>query len=99
MTKGHYATGADLFERIRHERFMAGRPALVTNGQDELIVFPPLDRRNQVSVMMRGSDRIQVQRCDLARLGPEADQRATVNSRLVERLIEVTAAELATLDL
>lgn len=98
-TKGHYATGADLFERIRHERFMAGRPVLVTNGQGELIVFPPLDRHNQVSVVMRGIDRVQVQRCDLACAVPEAGQRATVNARLIERLIEVTAAELATLNL
>lgn len=98
-TKSHYATGADLFERIRGERFMAGRPALVTSGQGELIVFPPLDRQNQVSVKMLGSDRVEVRRSELDGARPEFDQPASANARLVERLIEVTAAELANLGL
>lgn len=100
-TKNPYASVSALFERVRDERFTAGRPALVTSGPAQAIVFPPLDRQNQVSFMLHGRNCIRVQRSPLpggARpSGGGAAPRG--NAGLVERLIEATAAELEALDL
>lgn len=100
-TKNSYASAAELFERVRDERFSAGRPALVTSGPFQAIVFPPLDRQSQVSFMMLGMNRIRVQRSPMPLVVGHAGDGASssVNAGLLERLIKVTADELRSLGL
>ena len=40
----------ELYEVIKDRPFSAGRPELVKHGFTPLIVFPPLDRNNQVRI-------------------------------------------------
>ena len=61
-TKEPFADTKALYERIKDERFYAGKPELVKNGLADVIVFPALDSQNQVWVMMFGKHRIQVQK-------------------------------------
>ncbi len=46
--KGDYATLEDLFEAINNIKFEAGIPKLTKHGIRSVIVFPPIDRNNQV---------------------------------------------------
>ena len=46
--KGNYATLADLLEAMKDIRFEAGVPELTKHGIGAVIVFPPVDRNNQV---------------------------------------------------
>ena len=46
--KGNYATLAELFEAMKAVKFEAGAPELTKHGIGSVIVFPPVDRNNQV---------------------------------------------------
>ena len=46
--KGNYATLAELLEAMKGVTFEAGKPELTKHGLGQVIVFPPLDRNNQV---------------------------------------------------
>ena len=46
--KGNYATLADLLEAMRDIQFEAGVPELTKHGIGAVIVFPSVDRNNQV---------------------------------------------------
>ena len=46
--KGNYATLADLLEAMKDIQFEAGVPELTKHGIGAVIVFPPVDRNNQV---------------------------------------------------
>ena len=48
-TKNAY-TIEELYEVIKDKAFTAGKPELVKHGYTPLIVFPPLDRNNQVRI-------------------------------------------------
>ncbi len=46
--KGNYATLEDLFEAMKNIKFEAGVPKLTKHAIHSVIVFPPVDRNNQV---------------------------------------------------
>ena len=46
--KGNYASVEDLLEAMKDVKFEAGVPEITKHGFNTLIVFPPLDRNNQV---------------------------------------------------
>ncbi len=46
--KGNYPSMQELYEAIKDVKFEAGVPELKKHGLNTLIVFPPLDRNNQV---------------------------------------------------
>lgn len=46
--KGNYATLAELLEAMKTVTFEAGPPELTKHGIGSVIVFPPVDRNNQV---------------------------------------------------
>ena len=46
--KGNYATLAELLEAMKTVTFEAGTPELTKHGIGSVIVFPPVDRNNQV---------------------------------------------------
>lgn len=46
--KGNYATLAELLEAMKPITFEAGVPELTKHGIGSVIVFPPVDRNNQV---------------------------------------------------
>ncbi len=48
--KGNYSI-QELFEKIKGVSFEAGTPSLVKNGFAWVIVFPQLDRNNQVQIL------------------------------------------------
>ena len=62
--KGNYATLADLLEAMKDIQFEAGVPELTKHGIGAVIVFPPVDRNNQVGirVQMENSPSCAVQR-------------------------------------
>ena len=41
----------DLYDRIKDVYFEAGRPELVRQGTVKMIVFPEIDKKNQVQIM------------------------------------------------
>lgn len=86
-TTNSYASTAELFGRVAGELFTAGQPTLVRSGLSDVIVFPPLDRQNQVSFGMHGEQRILVW------------GQGSIGNRLAGRLVDVTAAELESLGL
>ena len=45
---GTYATLDELLEAMKNVKFEAGAPALTKHGIGSVIVFPPVDRNNQV---------------------------------------------------
>ena len=49
QTKQPYSM-QDLYELIKDREFSAGKPELAKHGAAELIVFPPLDRNNQIRI-------------------------------------------------
>ncbi len=44
----------ELYEAIKDQTFTAGKPELTKHGAATIIVFPPLDRQNQVWIMKVG---------------------------------------------
>jgi hypothetical protein len=113
-TKQCFANEKELFERIKDEHFTAGKPELVKNGFNDVIVFPPLDRQNQVWVMIQGKNKIMVQKNQMAGVSDAVVNAAldTVtdglfsigavfggNAKKIEKLVEATAEELKALDL
>lgn len=46
--KGNYASLAELLEAMKNVKFEAGIPELTKHGIGSVIVFPPVDRNNQV---------------------------------------------------
>ena len=46
--KGNYASLEELLEAMKDVKFEAGVPEITKHGFNTLIVFPPLDRNNQV---------------------------------------------------
>ena len=46
--KGKYATLAELLDAMKDVKFEAGIPELTKHGIGSVIVFPPVDRNNQV---------------------------------------------------
>ena len=46
--KGNYASLAELLEAMQNVKFEAGIPELTKHGIGSVIVFPPVDRNNQV---------------------------------------------------
>lgn len=60
--KGNYEKIEELFEAIKELKFEAGQPAYVKHGFNPVIVFPELDRNNQVWIMNAGKGKYQVMR-------------------------------------
>ena len=46
--KGNYASLAELLDAMKNVKFEAGVPELTKHGIGSVIVFPPVDRNNQV---------------------------------------------------
>ena len=49
--QGDYPEMKDLYERIKDTEFEAGKPELFKNGFAWIIIFPELDRNNQVQIL------------------------------------------------
>ncbi|WP_248125448.1 hypothetical protein [Slackia exigua] len=113
-TSQSFANEKELFDRIKDEAFTAGKPELVKNGFADVIVFPPLDRQNQVWVMVQGKNKILIQKNQMVGVGDQLVNAAfdTVthgifsfgsvfggNVKEIERLVEATASELEALNL
>ena len=60
--KGNYPGLEELFEAIKDIKFEAGQPNLVKQGLGKVIVFPELDRNNQVWIQNLGKGKYQVAR-------------------------------------
>ncbi|MGN0286332.1 MAG: hypothetical protein ACI4B6_01535 [Atopobiaceae bacterium] len=113
-TRQSFDSQADLYERIKDQKFTAGKPELVKNGFADVIVFPPLDRQNQVWVMLQGKNKIIIQKNQVAGVTDQVINAALdavtgdlfsigsifgSNAKKIERLVEATASELEALDL
>ena len=70
-TSQSFANEKELFDRIKDEAFTAGKPELVKNGFADVIVFPPLDRQNQVWVMVQGKNKILIQKNQMMGVGDQ----------------------------
>ena len=103
-----------LFDRIKDVDFTAGKPELVKNGFADVIVFPPLDRQNQIWVMLQGKNKIIIQKNQVVGVSDQAINSAFYavtgglfsvgsimgkNAKKIEKLVEATASELEALDL
>ena len=103
-----------LFDRIKDVDFTAGKPELVKNGFADVIVFPPLDRQNQIWVMLQGKNKIIIQKNQVVGVADQAINAAFdavtdglfsvgsimgKNSKKIEKLVEATASELEALKL
>ena len=60
--KGSYGTIEELYEAIKVIPFEAGEPACAKHGLNHVIVFPELDRNNQVWIASAGKGKYQVMR-------------------------------------
>lgn len=60
--KGNYDSVEQLYEAIKEIKFEAGMPECVKHGFNTVIVFPELDRNNQVWIMNSGKGKFQVLR-------------------------------------
>ncbi|MDD6730988.1 MAG: hypothetical protein PUE02_08740 [Eggerthellaceae bacterium] len=113
-TKETFNNEEELFERIKDEKFTAGKPELVEHGFNKVIVFPPLDRQNQGWVMRQGKNKILIQKNQIAGAGNALINEAVTdvtggvysifsafggNAKKIEKLVEATAQELEALDL
>ena len=49
--KGSYAGIEEFYEKIKDVEFEAGKPLLIKYGFVWMIVFPPVDRNNQVQII------------------------------------------------
>ena len=49
--KGDYPEMKDLYEKIKDTEFEAGKPELFKNGFAWIIIFPQIDRNNQVQIL------------------------------------------------
>ncbi len=112
-TAGQY-TIESFYEAIKDKTFTAGTPELVKHGLVNLIVFPPLDRRNQVQILAAGKNKFQIQKGEAAGLGNMALNMVTDhltdgltglggviggNTKKCEQLVETTTKELEALGL
>ena len=103
-----------LFDRIKDVDFTAGKPELVKNGFADVIVFPPLDRQNQIWVMLQGKNKIIIQKNQVVGVADQAINAAFddvtdglfsvgsimgKNSKKIEKLVEATASEIEALNL
>lgn len=59
--KGNYATLEEFYEAIKDIKFEAGQASIVKHGISSVIVFPELDRNNQVWII-GAKGKFQVQR-------------------------------------
>ncbi len=107
--KGNYADLEELFEAMKNVRFEAGVPELTKHGLHYVIVFPPLDRNNQVWITESKGEFHVMYSAEVAGLGNLAMNSAldaisdgwTSLSNLVGRnkkrcmeLVEATAKEI-----
>ena len=113
-TKESFENYQQLFDRIKDVDFTAGKPELVKNGFADVIVFPPLDRQNQIWVMLQGKNKIIIQKNQVVGVADQAINAAFdavtgglfsvgsimgKNAKKIEKLVEATASELEALDL
>lgn len=113
-TKESFENYQQLFDRIKDVDFTAGKPKLVKNGFADVIVFPPLDRQNQIWVMLQGKNKIIIQKNQVVGVADQAINAAFdavtdglfsvgsimgKNSKKIEKLVEATASEIEALNL
>ena len=113
-TKESFENYQQLFDRIKDVDFTAGKPELVKNGFADVIVFPPLDRQNQIWVMLQGKNKIIIQKNQVVGVADQAINAAFdavtdglfsvgsimgKNSKKNEKLVEATASEIEALNL
>ena len=113
-TKESFENYQQLFDRIKDVDFTAGKPELVKNGFADVIVFPPLDRQNQIWVMLQGKNKIIIQKNQVVGVADQAINAAFdavtdglfsvgsimgKNSKKIEKLVEATASEIEALNL
>lgn len=113
-TKESFENYQQLFDRIKDVDFTAGKPELVKNGFADVIVFPPLDRQNQIWVMLQGKNKIIIQKNQVVGVTDQAINAAFdavtdglfsvgsimgKNSKKIEKLVEATASEIEALNL
>ena len=70
-TKNGY-TLEELYEAIKDREFTAGKPELAKMGFNNMIVFPPLDRQNQIWIIpkqMKNCRKWQISKQDIAGVG------------------------------
>ncbi len=60
ITTNDKYTIEELFEEIKDKPFTAGVPYLAKHGFNTLIVFPPLDKRNQVQIWYVNKNKFQI---------------------------------------
>ena len=114
QTKESFENYQQLFDRIKDVDFTAGKPELVKNGFADVIVFPPLDRQNQIWVMLQGKNKIIIQKNQVVGVADQAINAAFdavtdglfsvgsimgKNSKKIEKLVEATASEIEALNL
>ena len=80
----------ELYSLIKNETFEAGQPAMENHGPTKWIVFPKLNRNNQV-VIGGTSGKFYVQRC-VQPVETEYASGSTFLSRLSGRLADFSAA-------
>lgn len=66
----------DLYECIRNVPFEAGKPQLVKSGLTSIIVFPEIDRNNQVQIMGKNGKYTVVRSVQPAGIGNMAKSMA-----------------------
>ena len=113
-TKESFENYQQLFDRIKDVDFTAGKPELVKNGFADVIVFPPLDRQNQIWVMLQGKNKIIIQKNQVVGVADQVINAAFdavtdglfsvgsimgKNSKKIEKLVEATASEIEALNL
>ncbi len=113
-TKESFENYQQLFDRIKDVDFTAGKPELVKNGFADVIVFPPLDRQNQIWVLLQGKNKIIIQKNQVVGVADQAINAAFdavtdglfsvgsimgKNSKKIEKLVEATASEIEALNL
>ena len=114
ITTNNTYTIDSLYEAIKDKKFTAGTPAVAKHAFIKLIVFPALDRRNQVQIQSLGKNKFQVQKAEEAGVGNSfknsmqnsvtggfAAMKGIVgdNAKRCEELVEITANELEALGL
>lgn len=107
-------TVESLYEAIKDKTFTAGTPELTKFGLTPMIVFPPLDRRNQVQIIAAGKNKFQIQRAEAvgieniainAAIDHLTDGLSTIKNiaggtvKRCEELVEITTKELDALGL
>ena len=71
----------ELFEIIRYENFEAGTPHLIRNKAGYVIIFPEINRKNQVQIIEVDEGKFLVKRArkmdDICRLSKDIASRVT----------------------